>query len=213
MNVTDRQRALYAEFVPPRTDGGKPYTVEDHLHQLRLAERHGLSDEGLASVLGVPATYLRSLRATLKGDPQYALPVTSEGDGRHFTDAPSWFRCQCQAGDDGTAGYELAQHLGARQPPAMDAMEWQCELDHLTDLLMPVAPEHSERARHGEAVPIVYELRDDAACLAWFDQFYPACMALIPAQGRQPFLEGVYRAVEDGGIDLGIWPGAPDEGP
>src|SRR4051794_5141183 len=31
MKPIDRQRALYGEFVPPRTDGGKPFTLEDHI--------------------------------------------------------------------------------------------------------------------------------------------------------------------------------------
>jgi hypothetical protein len=65
MTTTDKQRALYAEFVPPRTDGGLPYSVEDHIHQIKLAKEHGLSERGLADALGVPVNYITALKATL----------------------------------------------------------------------------------------------------------------------------------------------------
>jgi hypothetical protein len=64
---TATQRALYAEHVHPRTDGGLPLLIEDHLTCLDKAARLGVSDADLARSLGVPVAYVRALRATLAG--------------------------------------------------------------------------------------------------------------------------------------------------
>jgi hypothetical protein len=57
---------LYQEHVEARTGAALAFSIEDHLHQIRLAACWGLSDEDLARNLGVPVDYIRSMRATLQ---------------------------------------------------------------------------------------------------------------------------------------------------
>ena len=39
--------------------------------------------------------------------------------------------------------------------------------------------------------------------LRFFEQEFPGCMALIPVKRRDQFLEGVFRAMEDGRFPTG----------
>jgi hypothetical protein len=43
--------------------GGLPFTVGDHLHQIKLAEEHGMTLQQLADALHVPVDYLQALKA------------------------------------------------------------------------------------------------------------------------------------------------------
>jgi hypothetical protein len=125
-----------------------------------------------------------------------------------FTGVPTFFRCCClEAAQGGTCGYQhpayqLASHLSGLHPYGATCEEWQQELDRLSDLLMPVAPENSEPAWAGRAVQVAYLPRDADAVWAWFAEHYPKCMALIPARRRRQFLAGVYRCFEDYNIGL-----------
>ena len=62
MQPTERQRALYAEHVAKRTDGGLTFTLEDLLEQLEKSYRLGISDRELAEAWGTPIEFVRSLR-------------------------------------------------------------------------------------------------------------------------------------------------------
>jgi len=63
--ATPAQLALYQEHVKPRTDGGPPVSVEDHLSSLRTAVRVNMSDRQVAEALGAAVDYVRALKATL----------------------------------------------------------------------------------------------------------------------------------------------------
>ena len=107
---------------------------------------------------------------------------------------PTFFRALCaearRGGEWGysRAGHELARHLGSELPYDLEPEEWQEELNELAALLQPDNPEDRER----EAV------------LAWFREHYPKCVELVPPRGRRKFVEGVYRAADDGIIGLDV---------
>jgi hypothetical protein len=63
---TSKQRALFQEHFVARQDGGLNPCIEDHLKQIAIAKRVGLSDRKLAESLGVPVNYVQSLKATMK---------------------------------------------------------------------------------------------------------------------------------------------------
>jgi hypothetical protein len=66
MTRAEKQKALFAEHFAPRTDKGLNFTLDDHLKQIKLAERLGISLQEHAKALGVPPIdYLGSLKATL----------------------------------------------------------------------------------------------------------------------------------------------------
>jgi hypothetical protein len=63
--ATPEQFALYQEYVKPRTDGGPPVSVEDHLSSLRTAARLNMNDRQVAEALSVAIDYVRALKATM----------------------------------------------------------------------------------------------------------------------------------------------------
>jgi hypothetical protein len=54
--------ALYGEHVHPRTDGGLPLNVDDHIHCIKTAAEMGISDRELADAMGVPLNYILSFK-------------------------------------------------------------------------------------------------------------------------------------------------------
>ncbi len=63
--ATPEQLALYQEHIKPRTDGGPPVSVEDHISSLRTAARLNMNDSKAANALGVTVDYVRALKATM----------------------------------------------------------------------------------------------------------------------------------------------------
>lgn len=106
---------------------------------------------------------------------------------RRFTGVPRFFRGCCsaatrggQARAYGAAAYQLCRRLGHLVPHGVGEGEWLEELEALAEVLEP------------EAGP-----PDDQGVWRWFEGHFPRCLALIPPDGRQPFLAGVHRAVEE----------------
>jgi hypothetical protein len=65
----EKQRALYAEHFPERTDGGLRFTLEDLLRQMDIAAELGVSDAEMSRVWGTPINFIRSLRAAQDKSP------------------------------------------------------------------------------------------------------------------------------------------------
>jgi len=134
-----------------------------------------------------------------------AMPATKP---RQFGGVPTYFRACCwEASQGGATGYkrpayELARHLAHEQPYEMGDDEWSAELQELADLLMPEAPDRPTTP--GGLSMIAYELRDDEAVWAWFEEHYPRCMKLIPRRRRKQFVEGVYECADNDDIGLDL---------
>lgn len=109
--------------------------------------------------------------------------MRAEFTSRSFSGVPTFFRASCRevrrgsgsAGYDGS-GYQLMSHVESLVPHALEDDEWDEEINRLFELI---------------------QQRDDEAVLAWFDQSYPLCMAMIPWRRRGNFLSGIYKAAEN----------------
>ena len=63
MKVAREQlQEMYSRYAGERTDGGKDFTLEDHLHQVPLLIKHGVTPQQQADALGVPVEYALALR-------------------------------------------------------------------------------------------------------------------------------------------------------
>jgi hypothetical protein len=127
-----------------------------------------------AGQLGVPLTTF-IIDAALKRALQLQQDSASALE-RALTD----FRRLCSEAVRGSDGYAtpgtlLAARVGTQRGPGMDDEAWSRQVDALKALLAN---------------------RDDEATWAWFQQFYPDCMALVPLRRRAQFLYGVRRAYE-----------------
>jgi hypothetical protein len=67
LRPTAIQRALFEEQLVLREDGGLNFCVEDHLTEIAIANRVGLSDRQVAEGFGVSVSYIQSLKATMSG--------------------------------------------------------------------------------------------------------------------------------------------------
>jgi hypothetical protein len=63
---TERQRALYQQYVAHRADPEATLQVEQHLRQIASLEPFGIGDRLLAQGLHLPVAYVRALRATVR---------------------------------------------------------------------------------------------------------------------------------------------------
>jgi hypothetical protein len=114
------------------------------------------------------------------------VPVRDERD---YGACPTYFAASCwTARRGGTDGYECAGRnlvggLGSLAPYDVQDEDWAVKLDELQSLVVA---------------------GQDGDILAWFDEWLPRCMALVPARRRQSFLKGVYRYVieEENAIEM-----------
>ncbi len=113
---------------------------------------------------------------------------------------PSYFAARCQeaarggSGGYAAAGYCLANHIADEQPRDLDDEEWEQEQANLHQLVFPTDPRSPNRpAPH---------LRDDEEVLFWFLDTYPKMMKLVPRRRHTQFLQGIYRACDEGTIKL-----------
>jgi hypothetical protein len=58
-------RALYQVHVEPRSDGGLPLSLDDHIASFRKAAMLGVKDRQMADALGVPLNYVTAFKAVL----------------------------------------------------------------------------------------------------------------------------------------------------
>lgn len=98
---------------------------------------------------------------------------------------PTYFRVNCkeaeESGDYSEAGYSLAIHL----------------------------EEHLDCEEPLKALEILGKLEADDDALEWFQHYLPHCMEIIPEEGRESFMEGVNRAIDEGTLHLGPWIDVP----
>lgn len=126
-----------------------------------------------------------------------AQEINEIASERVRADVPAFFRRHCEDRDTENgggyqmAGRELTRQLERFEPLALGRDNWHSELERLSDLALP-----GEKTCGGWHRIVVHR-RDDAAVLAWFKNFFPACVALIPARSRAQFLAGVYQAFDD----------------
>ncbi len=100
---------------------------------------------------------------------------------------PSFFRGCCleaqRGGENGyaNAAWHLSGALGSQIPYDIEDDDWADQIDALKGLI---------KDEDGEGV------------WSWFKRHYPKCMQLVPTRRREQFVSGVYRAYQDGRIEL-----------
>jgi hypothetical protein len=96
---------------------------------------------------------------------------------------PSFFCALClTASAGGRNGYENAGYGLA--PIFADPTQYDFGTDE----------EYVEAAR--DLVLLVNE-REDEGILCWLEEYFPRCLALVPDEDRQEFLNGIYRHMLD----------------
>lgn len=61
--MSETLQEMYSKYAGERIDGGKDFTLEDHLHQARQCRRLGITPAEWAQNLGVPVHYTEALFA------------------------------------------------------------------------------------------------------------------------------------------------------
>jgi hypothetical protein len=96
---------------------------------------------------------------------------------------PTWFMAHCRTAARGgntgydSAGYDLARTLDGLAPDDVENDQWSEEVEGFAELV---------------------SREDNEAILGWLGIHLPRCLAMVPTRRRAGFLNGLYRAVEDG---------------
>lgn len=72
------------------------------------------------------------------------------------------------------------------------------ELARQATRLMEEAYDVDDPYERVEQLVSLIDAQDDRGILAWYRRNMPRCLALVPYRRRRKFLEGVYRAAEEG---------------
>ena len=63
--------AMYQEHFEPRADGGLSYSLDDHIHQVKIRgslsdEEGAITDQQHADALGLPVNYIIAIKRALE---------------------------------------------------------------------------------------------------------------------------------------------------
>jgi hypothetical protein len=120
---------------------------------------------------------------------------------------PTYFVASCyeaqQGGTGGwaNAGFALAIHLASEKPYELEDEAWQQTLDQFAHLL-------ERKFQAMGALDMSYFRSstalddDDRHVLGWLQEYFPRCLALVPARRRRSFLAGFYQAYADDRVQL-----------